>query len=162
MQLELILKVFVLLAVANGAPVLTKKLMGESLSFPLDAGSLFVDGRPLLGRSKTVRGIVVAVIAGTLCAPLLGFTWTTGLVAGTAAMLGDLLSSFVKRRLGLAPSSRAFGLDQIPKSLLPALACMQAVGLTPADVAVVTALFTVGGQALSLLLYKLSLRDHPY
>ena len=31
------------------------------------------------------------------------------------AMLGDLLSSFWKRRVGLAPSWQAIGLDQIPE-----------------------------------------------
>jgi hypothetical protein len=34
--------------------------------------------------------------------------------------------------------------------------------LTLADVLLITALFTVGGQALSLLLFKIRLRDHPY
>ena len=37
-------------------------------------------------------------------------------MAATMAMVGDLLSSFVKRRLKFQPSSRATGLDQIPES----------------------------------------------
>jgi CDP-archaeol synthase len=55
-------------------------------------------------------------------------------VAATA-MAGDLLSSFVKRRFGLAPSSKATGLDQIPEALFPLLACRSALSLTALDIA---------------------------
>jgi len=162
MQLELILKTVILLAVANGAPLVAKKLLGSYLEHPLDGGRTLADGHRLLGSSKTIRGVLVGVLAPALIAPFAGFSWTTGLVIGAAAMAGDLLSSFIKRRMGLAPSSRAFGLDQIPESLLPALACMKDVGLTLVDVLVIVALFTVGGQILSLLLFKIRLRDQPY
>jgi hypothetical protein len=40
------------------------------------------------------------------------------------AMLGDLFSGFVKRRLGMGPSDKALGLDYVPESLLPLLACV--------------------------------------
>ncbi len=77
-------------------------------------------------------------------------------------MAGDLFSSFLKRRMGLPPSSRTFGLDQIPESLFPALASMSDLDLTLADVALVVAIFTVGSQVLSILLFKIRLRDQPY
>ena len=162
MQLELILKFVILLAVANGAPLLAKKLLGDVLAYPLDGGRTLTDGQPLFGASKTIRGVLVGVIAAMLAAPLLGFALVTGLVVGAAAMAGDLVSSFVKRRMGLAPSARAFGLDHVPESLFPALAAMQVLELTLTDVLVITVLFTLGGQALSLLLFKIRLRDHPY
>ncbi len=162
MQLELIVKVLILLAAANGAPLLAKKLLGSYLDYPLDGGRALADGHPLFGTSKTIRGIIVGVLAAALLAPLLGLAWTSGLVVGAAAMAGDLFSSFVKRRLGMPPSSRAWGLDQIPESLFPALASMGDLGLTLADVAVIVAAFTLGGQAVSLLLFRIRLRDHPY
>ena len=77
-------------------------------------------------------------------------------------MVGDLISSFIKRRMGRPPSSRALGLDQIPESLLPALACKSLLALTVADVILVVALFSVGGFILSGLLFKLHIRDRPY
>jgi hypothetical protein len=77
-------------------------------------------------------------------------------------MAGDLLSSFCKRRLGRAPSSRATGLDQIPESLLPLLACPQALALTVADILVGCGLFFAGELLLSRLLFKLRLRERPY
>jgi CDP-2,3-bis-(O-geranylgeranyl)-sn-glycerol synthase len=82
-------------------------------------------------------------------------------VAGTA-MAGDLFSSFVKRRLNLPPSSQALGLDQIPESLLPMLACRDALSLTAADIVVGVAIFFVGELVLSRLLFNAHLRDEPY
>jgi hypothetical protein len=77
-------------------------------------------------------------------------------------MAGDLLSSFIKRRLDRPPSSRATGLDQIPESLIPLLACRTALSLTVWDIIVTAALFFAGEVALSRLFYRLRLRDRPY
>ena len=134
MQFEPIISFLALLTIANGAPVLAKKLCGKFLSFPLDGGKILVDGRPLFGESKTVRGVVVSVFSAAIAAPMFGWAWTTGCLAGGAAMSGDLFSSFIKRRMDKAPSSRAMGIDQIPESLLPSLACKSLVGLTSTDV----------------------------
>ena len=46
--------------------------------------------------------------------------------------------------MNLAPSSMALGLDQIPESLLPAIACRWVLPITVLDIALVTALFFVG------------------
>ncbi len=162
MQIELILKFVILLAVANGTPVLAKKLFGDFLAYPLDGGRTLADGHPLFGSSKTIRGLLIGVIATTLAAPLVGLAMTSGLVIGAAALAGDLFSSFLKRRMGLPPSSRAFGLDQIPESLFPALASMSDLELTLADAALIVAIFTVGSQVLSILLFKIRLRDQPF
>jgi CDP-diglyceride synthetase len=162
MQLHLILKFVLLLAIANGTPVMAEKLLGRFLSRPLDAGKTFIDGRPLLGSSKTIRGIVVAVMATSACAPVLGIAWATGSLIGVAAMVGDLISSFIKRRIGRPPSSRALGLDQIPESLLPALACKTLLALTVTDVISVVALFSTGGLILSRFLFKMRIRKEPY
>jgi CDP-2,3-bis-(O-geranylgeranyl)-sn-glycerol synthase len=77
-------------------------------------------------------------------------------------MAGDLFSSFVKRRMGLAPSSRAVGLDQIPESLFPMLAGAGIYGLSVADVGLAVAIFFVGEVVVSRLLYRMRLRDRPY
>jgi len=162
MQPDLIVKFLLLLAIANGTPVVAKKLLGRSLRYPLDAGMIFIDGRAIFGSSKTIRGILVSVIATSVCAPLLGFSWTTGLLISLAAMAGDLFSSFIKRRIGYPPSSKALGLDQIPESLLPTLACKSILALTLADVILIVALFSVGNLLASRLLYKIRLRDEPH
>jgi hypothetical protein len=73
----------------------------------------------------------------------------------------DLLASFVKRRLGLAPSSQGMRLDQIP-SLIPLLARRLLLPITAPDVAAATILFFAGEVALSRLLFRWHLRDRPY
>ena len=40
-----------LLMVANGAPVLAKKICGRRFSQPVDAGAKFDDGQPVFGPS---------------------------------------------------------------------------------------------------------------
>ncbi|HEC16400.1 MAG TPA: CDP-archaeol synthase [Sedimenticola sp.] len=148
--------------IANGTPVIARKLFGSRFGFPLDGGVKFMDGRPLLGSSKTLRGLLLAVVAATLTAPLFGYCWGIGAMIGGAAMLGDLLSSFIKRRLGLAPSSMALGLDQIPESLLPLLVCKVPLGLGWLSIAMVTMAFFVCELLFSFVLYRLHIRRRPY
>jgi len=157
-----ILQLLALLSVANGSPVVAKKLFGSILARPIDGGIGFIDRRPLFGSSKTIRGVVVAVVLTGAAAPLLGLALSTGAVVGAAAMAGDLLSSFVKRRLKLMPSSRATGLDQIPEALFPLLACRGSLSLTIADIVIGVAAFFAGELLLSRVFYRLGLRDRPY
>jgi CDP-2,3-bis-(O-geranylgeranyl)-sn-glycerol synthase len=162
MQPVLILQLLILLAVANGAPVVAKRLLGGAFTYPLDGGALFPDGRPWLGPSKTIRGIVLATLATATAAAVLGFGWKLGALVGIAAMAGDLVASFAKRRWGLKPSGQAVGLDQIPESLFPLLASRLFLPVTAVDIAVATFLFFVGELLLSRLLFRWHLRDRPY
>jgi hypothetical protein len=162
MHFVLILQFVALLTLANGTPVIAKKLLGRFFNQPLDGGIVFFDGRPVFGPSKTFRGIILSVVVTTVFAPLLALDWKTGLLGAAMAMAGDLLSSFVKRRLQFQPSSRATGLDQIPESLLPALACRSTLGLTAIDILAVVTVFSVGEMVFSQLLFKWHVRDRPF
>lgn len=157
-----IFKILILLGVANGTPIFATRLFGKRFNAPLDAGLKFPDGRPLFGLSKTVRGLVLSVVCTTLVAPLLGFEWIIGAGLASASMFGDLLSSFTKRRLGLRTHSQAFGLDQVPESLLPLLVLRQQLGIGYDDIAIIIAAFIVLELVLSRLLYKLHIRSQPY
>jgi len=158
----MIVKALILATLANGAPVIGKKIMKNRFAVPLDGGLLLTDGQPLFGASKTLRGIVLSLTVTAALAPLLGVSWRTGVLAAAAAMIGDLFSSFVKRRMKLKPSSQALGLDQIPEALLPMIACAGPLTLSIADLAVGVALFFFGELLLSRLLFKVKLRDRPY
>jgi CDP-2,3-bis-(O-geranylgeranyl)-sn-glycerol synthase len=162
MQPVLILELLILLTVANGTPVVAKRLLGGAFAYPLDGGALFPDGRPWFGPSKTIRGVVLATLATAAAAAALGLGWKAGALIGTVAMGGDLLASFIKRRWGLTPSSQAIGLDQIPESLFPLLASRLFMPVTALDIAVATILFFVGELLLSRLLFRFHLRDRPY
>ena len=161
-DLSLAVRLLCLLGVANSAPILGKRLLGSRWSQPLDGGLRFLDGRPVLGASKTVRGVVLAIVASAAAAPVLGVSAKIGAVVGAGAMAGDALSSFVKRRLGVPSSGRAPGLDQIPEALLPLLAARAPLGLSPAQIAGVTIAFLALEPPLARLAYRLGLRDRPY
>lgn len=161
-DLFLLLRLLILLIIANGAPILAKKFLGARFAAPLDGGMRLRDARPLLGRSKTMRGILAALGATALAAPLLGLGPILGLKLATAAMAGDLLSSFLKRRLGLPPHAQALGLDQIPEALLPLLLLRQSLDLSTGDILGLVVAFVGVELMLSRLLFRLHIRERPY
>src|SRR6202521_1411808 len=103
MQPLAILQSMVLLTLANGAPIVAKKIFRRRFSGPLDFGLVFLDGRALFGSSKTVRGVLVSILITTAGAPLVGLPPKIGTLVAVTAMAGDLFSSFAKRRLNLRP-----------------------------------------------------------
>src|SRR5450759_4835252 len=90
----------ILLNVANGAPVIASKMLGNRLARPMDNGLKLSDGYRLLGNTKTWRGLFSAVFFTTAVAILFGLEPLTGVLFGMLTMTGDLLASFIKRRLG--------------------------------------------------------------
>ena len=106
--------------ISSGVPVVFGG--GQAIDF----GKKFIDGKRVFGDSKTIRGFLSGVIAGTLAGILLVFVFTGFLswasqseklflafLVSFGAMVGDLLGSFIKRRFGLAPGSQYFLLDQL-------------------------------------------------
>ncbi len=107
---------------------------------PMDFGRTAWDGRRLLGPSKTWAGFWCGTLLAVpivlleawliLHAPpdlQLVPAYASSVVAalpvafllGGGALVGDAAGSFVKRRLGLGPGARAFGLDQLPFVAVP-------------------------------------------
>ena len=161
-DLVLDLKLLILLFVANGAPVVAKNLLKRRFQAPLDAGLMLFDNQPVLGHSKTFRGVFFSLLSTSLVAPLLGIKWILGLAIAASAMFGDLLSSFLKRRLKMPTSSQAIGIDQLPEALLPLLVCFLPWSLTLLDVVAVVAAFFVAELLFSKVLFKFHIRDRPY
>ncbi|PTB91926.1 CDP-archaeol synthase [Marinobacter sp. B9-2] len=156
------LELFVMLVLANGAPVVAAALLKKRWSAPVDGGRLWRDGRPVLGNSKTWRGVVSGALACALFALMTGLGFVFGFLFGLLGLAGDMLSSFIKRRLGLASSARALGLDQIPEALLPMLLAMWWLPVSLWVVLLVVVLFTLSNIYGSPLLYRLGIRRQPH
>jgi CDP-2,3-bis-(O-geranylgeranyl)-sn-glycerol synthase len=92
----------------------------------------------------------------------LGLAVGQGCLLAALSMLGDLLSSFIKRRLKLQRSSMALGLDQVPEALLPLLLLKDPLGLTWPGILRTVVLFFVLELVLSRLLFWLRIRKTPY
>lgn len=155
-------QLLLLIIVSNGAPILGKALLKSRWTYPVDGGRILADGQPVLGQSKTWRGVLLAITAAVVMAGLLQLPLQVGLTVGCFAILGDALSSFTKRRLGLKSSSMALGLDQIPEALLPLLALKGYFSLTWLAILETVTGFLILELLLSYILYQLKIRDRPY
>jgi hypothetical protein len=155
-------KLLLLLLAANGAPILIRKILGTRYAWPLDSGARFRDGRPLLGPSKTWRGLLAALAMTGFIAVLLGLPFGLGMLFGGCAMLGDIFSSFLKRRLGVPSSGMALGLDQVPESLFPLLAVRSELGLGTGYILWLVLTFLLLELVLSRILYALHIREQPH
>ena len=91
---------------ANAAPVV---LGGGG---PLDGGARWLDGKPLLGGHKTVKGTFFGVVVGSFVGLLQGNS-LGGFLQSVGAIGGDIVFSFVKRRLDLRPGASLPVVDQL-------------------------------------------------
>lgn len=161
-SLSAIVESVTLIGAANAAPIALKRLLRDRYSTAVDGGLVLCDGRPLLGPSKTWRGVAFAIVVAACLSALMGLPWRAGALVGVAAMAGDCIASFLKRRLGLAASSMALGLDQVPESLLPAISMRAFAPLTAIDILMVVLIFFAAELALSRVLFHWGLRERPY
>jgi len=126
--------------VANAFPV----IFGGGLA--IDIGRKFSDGKPIFGSHKTFRGFIAGLIAGVftslvqtivLQSKMLSdfvlpfeFNVLVGSMIALGALMGDLVHSFVKRRLGLVEGSPLPVADQLD-FVLGAILFFLLVSLSP-------------------------------
>lgn len=156
------LKLFILLVVANGAPIIARKLLGDLYACPLDGGWRLPDKHPLFGGSKTVRGIVAALATTMAAGLLLGIPIYISVTIAFFAMAGDLVSSFIKRRIGKPEGAMFIGLDQIPESLFPLLVLRAQLDLQIMQITILVVAFVIFDLVLSRILYRMHIRKNPH
>jgi CDP-2,3-bis-(O-geranylgeranyl)-sn-glycerol synthase len=156
------LQLLTLIIIANGSPILIRLLLNDSFDLAVDFGQKLPDNRRVFGDSKTWRGIIAALVSTAIAAWLFGYLVTTGLLVAAYAVLGDLIASFIKRRLSMPPSSMAPLLDQVPESLLPAWMLMHVFKLDMMSVILLVLTFIIVELSLSHILYRWGVRKRPY
>jgi CDP-2,3-bis-(O-geranylgeranyl)-sn-glycerol synthase len=107
---------------ANAAPV----IFGGGK--PMDFGKKFFDGKPFLGAHKTFRGFLAGIIVGTLVGLVqtllyeqvlfeygsqFQYSILLGFMLSLGALTGDLVESFIKRRLNRSPGNSLPVADQL-------------------------------------------------
>ena len=115
-HLLITLELYIMLVLANGTPVVAARILKHHWSAPVDGGRLWFDGRPLFGGSKTWRGVVSGALACALFSLATGLGMLFGLLFGVLGLAGDLLSSFIKRRLGLWLRDHEENVEQLHKN----------------------------------------------
>lgn len=167
--------------IANALPVL------GGGGRPIDGGRVFRDGNRLLGDGKTVRGFLVGTISGTLvgvlqylAAPVLKpllqqFVLVTpemdhilfmqipvAFLMSVGALTGDIVGSFVKRRVGVRSGDPSPILDQIGFMIMALLFASPL--LQPDSIyVIVLILMTLAIHWISNALgYLLGLKENPW
>lgn len=146
--------------VANMTPCLAANIYGRG--HPLDLGRDFLDGRRILGDGKTLEGLISGLVAGSA----VGFIFSRfleGFALALGAMIGDIIGSFLKRRLGIERGRPAPILDQLD-FVIGAILVARLLGFiydsrTILIILVITPFLHVGANALG---YLLGLKDVPY
>ncbi len=156
------ISLLVLLGCANFMPIAARHLLGKKFATPVDMGKYWIDGRPLLGPHKTWRGLAASIAGTTILAPLLGVEALNGTLLALWSMGGDLLASFLKRRMNRPSGAKATGLDQVVESAMPLIIMKKRLGLAWFDVFVLVATFSLLEIWLSPILYRLKIRRRPY
>ena len=109
--------------IANILPPLIKKI--NFLNYPLDANKKWHNKR-ILGPNKTWRGLVFGTVGAMLIIQIQPYFFKSihiinyeqynlvllGLAIGLGVLLGDVIGSFLKRRINIAPGKPAPVLDQ--------------------------------------------------
>lgn len=144
------LRALLLLLAANGGPWLVARVLGDRFGAPVDMGLTLADGRRFLGPHKTWRGLVAGVLCTAATASLTGLSWVTGASFAALSLLGDLLSSACKRRLGHAPGTGVPFIDQLPETLLPLALLAMPLGLTLVGAVSVVLVFVLLNMVSSL------------
>ena len=150
-------RLLILLWLVNFAPPVAALVFESKFNRPVDGGLPWRDGKPLLGKNKTARGVLAGIITAGVIGPVLGFPLLLCLSAGFLSMLGDLFSSFIKRRLSFTSGDTVPGLDQIPEGLAPFCLIGPYYNLTFGYVFLCAAVFAIGAYQGSIFLTKVLL-----
>lgn len=161
---EILVAVYLLLpaAIANSAPPIATRFLGAGT--PIDRGRRFL-GRELFGAHKTWQGVIVGIAAGMITfliqrlfddiyLPLLyGFAISAG------ALAGDLVKSFVKRRVNVAPGHAWFPFDQCDYVVGALIAAAPFIELTLPAVAGTIAIYVLLHLVVSAGGYVLGVKE---
>ena len=151
------IKILLLLWAVNLSPPVLAFIFDLKWNLPLDLGRCFIDGKPLLGPHKTIRGFLGGITTAALLGILLGFPLWIGFLTGILSMLGDLVSSFIKRRLNQPSGKIVPGLDQLFEGLFPFIILGPFFSLGKYQTIFLFAAFSFGAYLGSLFLKEILL-----
>lgn len=150
--------------VANGAATLSARLKTRH---PIDFGKSFIDGRRIFGDGKTYEGLAIAVASGTFLGYLPNLVYPSislfdAFVLSSAAVSGDLIGAFLKRRLCMPRGYPAFPLDQLD-FLLFALFVYSLYSEVPVEYILAAAAITPAiHRATNYVAYRIGLKKEPW
>jgi CDP-2,3-bis-(O-geranylgeranyl)-sn-glycerol synthase len=157
-----IILILMLLGAASTLPIAARRILKNRWEAPVDRGMKWIDGRPLFGPHKTWRGLLFSLAGTTILASFTPAGVLNGFCVAILSMTGDLLASFVKRRMNLKSGAKAVGLDQGIEALMPLLLLRKRLFISWQEMAIITILFAVSELIISPVLYRMGIRRNPY
>ncbi len=167
--------------IANAVPVL------GGGGRPIDGGACFRDGNRILGDGKTIRGFILGVVFGTLVGvlqfllapflrPLLEIFVTVStdmdyvlsmqipaaFLMSLGALTGDLVGSFVKRRVNVRSGDPSPVLDQIGFIIMALIFAAPVLHPEPAYVIVLILITLAIHWVSNAMGYVLGLKKNPW
>lgn len=150
--------------VANTIPPVLTRILGPGR--PIDGGRTW-RGRAIFGAHKTWQGLIGGTIAGTLAfltqrafdhVPI---PWIAGVAMSFGALAGDLVKSFAKRRLNVAPGKSWIPFDQIDYIAGALLLASPFIAITWRAAAVAIVIYCAAHVVVSLIGYALRIKTDP-
>lgn len=128
---------------------------------PLDRGRKWVDGKPILGGHKTLRGCISGILAGLLLGALQGHP-IIGLSQGVGTILGDLISSFFKRRWDVAPGESFPILDQLDFIVVAVLLSQPFTHASLTEIIIILVVTVPIHYATNYVSWLTKMKEHPW
>lgn len=159
--------------VANSAPPVANKIpLLNRWKTPIDFGNK-LGGELIFGKNKTWRGLLFGTLLGGLSAvllyPLIGDSieistsnFIMGCFLGFGGLLGDIIESFFKRRIGIAPGKAWLGFDQLDYVAGAILLSIPFVRLDTASYIAIIFVFFVLHFVVSYIGYLLGIKENPF
>ena len=147
--------------VANVVPALVKKI--NILNYPVDFGGNFKNKR-IFGPHKTFRGLFLGILFSGITSIIQLRGFRVGLIIGTGTLFGDLVGSFVKRRMGFEAGKKNLFIDEVPGSFF-GISFAYIFGVLTLDIYQVLFLLILGIPLHILankLWYRLKLKEVPW
>ena len=169
-------------AFANASPVFAAIIPGlKKLDQPIDFGKTF-RGKRLLGKNKTIRGVLIGTIVGALTG-LVQFllysnlNWFDSIVRGIdysdpivialggsmgfGALFGDAVESFFKRQLSIQSGKSWFPFDQIDYVIGGIIFSLPFVVLSWREYLAIILVWTLLHPVVTFVGWLLKIRDDP-
>ena len=145
---------------ANAVPVLAGG------GTPMDFGKNFFDGKRIFGDHKTFRGfffgLLVGILVGIVEFLIFDYPILFIILPPLGALVGDLLGSFAKRRIGISPGGLFPIVDQID-FVIGALLFSIPLSILTWELALVVILITPPIHLLTnYVAFKMRLKKHPW
>jgi CDP-2,3-bis-(O-geranylgeranyl)-sn-glycerol synthase len=166
-----ILKLFLIIVplyIANASAMIFKGKMR------LDLEKNFFDGKPLLGKGKTLQGTFFGVFLGMLSSTIifivLGNATTIltknylflGMLLSSGAIVGDITASFFKRRIGKKAGEQMPLLDQLDFVFGGIFFALPLYIITVKELIVIIFLTLVMHKIANFLAFKIKLKKVPW